>query len=353
MSCGGVLSPVMTIAGAGMLQNTALAPSPTLTAPVAEYESVPAVQQFSSVKTAAQSQLDPATFQQLATLGSDTVPGLTNVVPSSTASTLAPIAPGGVAGSTGLTGLVSDVSNGIMGDGDLSKFTQVFNAAAGYSSQSTQFVNSALNADAISTTFGSVNGGMNNLVTGGFNQVSTSLGDFGSDLNKLGSLVDMNNLPNLGDPAALLRQVESAAGSELPAVNQALASVGINSSDVSSLATGYSNIDASTQKNLYTAFSRVTGNELDQVKSVLGVTTPGISNMAQLLDPKSILPNSYQSLTVPTPDGLQPIYNAAGAINTNIERYLQDPNAPPYTGDDPIVRARLGLPPLPTGTLTT
>jgi hypothetical protein len=27
---------------------------------------------------------------------------------------------------------------------------------------------------------------------------------------------------------------------------------------------------------------------------------------------------------------------------------LNDPNAPPYTGDDPIVRARLGLPPIPT-----
>jgi hypothetical protein len=39
-----------------------------------------------------------------------------------------------------------------------------------------------------------------------------------------------------------------------------------------------------------------------------------------------------------------------GGIASNADSFvksLQDPNAPPYTGDDPIVRQRLGLPPLP------
>ena len=39
-----------------------------------------------------------------------------------------------------------------------------------------------------------------------------------------------------------------------------------------------------------------------------------------------------------------------GGLASNADSFvksLQDPNAPPYTGDDPIVRARLGLPPLP------
>ena len=39
-----------------------------------------------------------------------------------------------------------------------------------------------------------------------------------------------------------------------------------------------------------------------------------------------------------------------GGFASNADSFvksLQDPNAPPYTGDDPIVRARLGLPPLP------
>jgi hypothetical protein len=39
-----------------------------------------------------------------------------------------------------------------------------------------------------------------------------------------------------------------------------------------------------------------------------------------------------------------------GGLASNADSFvksLQDPNAPPYTGDDPIVRQRLGLPPLP------
>ena len=349
MSCGGVLSPVMTIAAAGLLQNSGVAPAAALTESVANYQTVPVVQQFAGIVSAAQSQLKPATFQSLATLGSSTMPGLTNVIPASTAASLAPLAPTG-ANPTGLTGLVTDVSTGIMGNGDVSKFTQVFNSATGFSTQASQFISSAQNTGALSNTFGAATGGMNNLVTGGFNQVSSSFPQFGQDLGKLGSLVNLNNLPNLGDPAALLRQVGSVAGTELPAVSQALGAAGVSPNALNSLAAGYSDIDASTQKNLYTAFERVTGDDLNQVKAVLGVTTPGITTMADLLDPKKILPNSYQSLTVPTPNGLQSIYTAAGSINTNIEKYLQDPNAPPYTGDDPIVRARLGLPPLPTGT---
>ena len=71
--------------------------------------------------------------------------------------------------------------------------------------------------------------------------------------------------------------------------------------------------------------------------------------MADLLNPAKILPNSFPSLTVPTPDGLRGIYaDLSGTVNTNIEKFLQDPKAPAYTGDDPIVRARLGLPPLTT-----
>ena len=164
--------------------------------------------------------------------------------------------------------------------------------------------------------------------------------------------MDLNNLPALGDPATLLNRIGSVAGSSLPALEQALGSVGITG-NLNSLTSGLSNLAPSVQKDLYDAFSRVTGAELDQVKSVLGVSTPNITNMAQLLDPKSILPNSFQSLTVPTPNGIQPVYTAAGSINTNIERFLQDPAAPEYTGDDPIVRARLGLPPLPSAIATT
>jgi hypothetical protein len=187
---------------------------------------------------------------------------------------------------------------------------------------------------------------MDSLITGGFSQVSEAFGTLGSDLGNLGNLIDMNNLPNLGDPSALVKQLSSVGGL-VPGVESALRTAGIDSSTIAGLATGgFANISDSANKRLYEGMTQITGSDLAQVKNVLGVTTPGISNMADLLNPAKILPNSYTSLTMPTPDGLRGIYASANTVNTNIERFLQDPNAPAYTGDDLIVRARLGLPPV-------
>lgn len=351
MSCGGSLSPVMSIAGAGLLQNTGLAPAAGLLTAISSFTGVPAVGQFTNILGAAAGQLGSGTLSQLASLGANVFPALTNVIPGNLVSALNVLAPGGVA-STGLSGLISSTATGLMGDGDLSRFTQIFNTATGYASQASAFVSSALNTGSLSNTFGSITGGMNNLITGGFNQVSSAFGDLGADLSKLGNLVDLGNLSNLGDPSSLLRQVASVAGSELPALGQALQSAGISGVDLNSLISGVNQFAPTVQRDLYEAFTKVTGDDLAQVKSVLGVITPGITNMAQLLDPKAILPNSFRSLTMPTPDGITSIYSASGSINTGLERFLQDPNAPEYTGDDPIVRARLGLSPLPAGPLT-
>jgi len=342
----------MTIAGAGILQNTGLAPNAALTSTLTDFTSVPAVGQFTSVLGAASGQLGTATLEQLSGLGASVLPALTNAVPSSLTGALSTLAPSGITDG-GLTGLISDTASGIMGSGDLSKFTQVFNSAVGYASQATAYIGSALNIESIGNTFSSVTGGMNNLVTGGFNQVSESIPQFGQDLARLGSLVNLGDLPSLGDPSTVLRQIGAAGGSSLPSLEQALGAAGVSAGALNSLAAGFNDLAPSAQRDIYTAFGTVTGAELDQVKSVLGVTTPNINNMAQLLDPKAIFPNSFSSLTVPTPNGIQPIYTAAGSINTNIAQFLQDPKAPEYTGDDFIVRARLGLPPLPSATVIT
>lgn len=45
--------------------------------------------------------------------------------------------------------------------------------------------------------------------------------------------------------------------------------------------------------------------------------------MADLLNPAKILPTSFPTLTMPTPDGLKGIYaDLAGSVNTNLEKYL-------------------------------
>ncbi len=351
MSCGGPLSPVTSIAGAGLLPGAASVPglgaglgvNSALTSTVGNFTSLPITSQFSDVVTSATGALGGGTLDSLRTMGAGTFPALTNAIPSGFASSLSAIAPGGMA-SGGFTGLISNTASGIMGGGDLSKFGQIFNSAQGFVGQANQLVNSSLNIGDLSTTFGPITGGMDNLMTGGFSQVTEAFGAMGSDMGKLGSLIDMNNLPNLGDPSALVKQLANVGGI-VPGVESALKSAGLNASALTNLAGGgLGNISDSANKLLYEGMTKVTGSDLSQVKSILGVTTPNIGNMADLLNPAKIFPTSFPALTMPTPNGLRGIYaSSTGTVNTNIEKFLQDPTAPAYAGDDPIIRARLGL----------
>jgi len=337
------------IAGSGLLPGagsitglgSSLGVSSSLTNAVSSFANLPIVSQFSDIVTQATGSLSGGVLDSLRTMGQDFV-ALTNAIPAEFSSALSSIAPGGVFDG-GFTGLISETASGIMGQGDLSIFGQIFNSAQGFVGQANQFINSNINIDSIASTFGPITGGMDNIITGGFNQVTESFRQFGQDLTSLGNLVDMNNLPNLGLPSALVKQVASVAG-VVPGVESALRQVGLSTMDIAKIASGTPTaITATADKLLYQGLTKVTGVDLQQVKNVLGVTTGGINTMADLLDPKKILPNSYTTLTMPTPDGLKGIYATATAVNTNLEKYLQDPNAPVYTGDDPIVRARLGL----------
>lgn len=339
--------------GAGAVSGlgTSLGVSSALTSSLGSFTSLPITGQFSDIVTGATGVLDGGVLSDLRTLGADAFPALTNAIPGGFSGALSTIAPGGVFDG-GFTGLIGQTADGIMGSGDLSKFGQIFNSAQGYLGQANQFINSGLNINSIGATFGELTGGMDNLISGSFSQVTEALGSFGSDLGNLGNLIDMGDLPNLGDPSALMKQVASVGGL-VPGVESALRSAGLDSGTLTSLATGgFTDISGSANRLLYAGMEKVTGVELQQVKNVLGVTTPGINTMADLLNPSKILPTSHTALTMPTPDGLRGIYTTANTVNTNLERFLQDPNAPAYTGDDPIVRARLGLPPL-DGTLTT
>jgi hypothetical protein len=337
----------MMIAGSGILQNTGIGVSPALSNSLSGFNNLPITSQFSNIVSAASGTLSGGVLDSLRTMGQDFV-AFTNAIPTAFSSALDAIAPGGVADG-GFTGLVSDLASGIMGDGDLGYFTQVWNQATGFAGQVNTFVDSAINvAGAVGTTFGAISGGMDSLITGGLSVVSEASGAFGQDLGRLGQLVNLDNLPNLGNPVSLVQQLASVGGIS-PAVEEALRQSGASAAQISSLATGgYGGLSDSANRLLYENMTQITGSDLAQVKNILGVTTPGINNMAELLDPKKILPNSFPTLTMPTPDGLRGIYaTTAGAVNTNLERFFIDPNAPAYTGDDPIVRARLGLPPQP------
>ena len=71
---------------------------------------------------------------------------------------------------------------------------------------------------------------------------------------------------------------------------------------------------------MYTAMTKITGTTLTEVLQILGVTTPNINTMADLLNPYKLFPNSFQTLTVIGTNGVsQNIYlNSSGAVNSTL-----------------------------------
>ena len=98
--------------------------------------------------------------------------------------------------------------------------------------------------------------------------------------------------------------------------------------NVNDIITPNVNVDDNLQRLAYQGMLKVTGTELEQVLAVFGVTTPNINNMAELLNPVKIFPNSYPSLTVRTYNQdtstvLRAIYdNNQGTVNSKLLIYL-------------------------------
>lgn len=344
-------------ASAGILPSGAANPSigasldvsGNLVTVLTNYNSLPVIQQFTDVLTAAQGNIITAnTRATLQTVAANVLPALSNAIPADYASDLDVVAPGGIYQEYvanvfvgGLSGLINDMAENIMGAGDLTRFAQIYTAAEGYAGQANQFINSNLNVGTISSTFGPQNGGMDSVITGGFNQVTEAFGAFGQDLQNLGNLINLRSLDSLGSPAALVKQVIDLGGL-LPSMTNLLRQAGLDAGQISSLAAGsLGGITDSANKLIYQGMTQITGDSLAQICAILGVTLPvgktstrsptanptstvnTINTMADLLNPVKIFPNSFATLTMPTPDGLRAIYATPdGAINTNLEKYL-------------------------------
>jgi hypothetical protein len=341
MSCGGPLSAVMMVAGAVLLQNTGLSVNSALTSNIGNFASLPITGQFSNLVSSATGAISGSALSSLRTLGAGVFPALTNAIPASFTSALGSVAGGG------FTGLIQSTANTIMGSGNLGNFAQVFNSAQSFTGLANTFINSNANIGALAGTFGKLTGGMDGLITGGASLVSQSLGALGGDLKNLGSLVNLNNLTNLGNPSALIRQVATVSGIA-PGIESALRNAGVSSDIINSFSLPeFGGVSDSLNKALYQGMERITGVELQQVKDVLGVNLPGVANMAQLLDPKTILPTSFSTLTMPTPDGLRGIYDPlTGAVNSKLGEYFKSPLATTVQSisTDLVNQAKLNLP---------
>lgn len=322
-------SPVMLIAADGLIQNLGLTVNGNLTLAVNSYNSTSTVSLYTGMLNTAATmigigndQISSSTFNSLQTLGSTTLPAVTNAV------TPAYVSAFGNPGNTytgGLSGLVIEQAETVLGSGDLSKFVQVYSTADSYIYTNNQIVDSLVNSVQLSNTFTT----MTALTTGDVGDISTNLQLLSSDLVKLGQLWNLSRLDYLGFPSELIYQLSQTAGL-LPELLSILENNGISENTLAGSVLTGNPVAADINARLYQAMTKVTGPTLDQVKFLLDVTTAGLSTMADLLNPVKILPNSYQTLTVRVPTGnstastLTPIYLQSTAVNSNLRTLFVD-----------------------------
>ena len=312
----GTLSSVNLIAGAGILGNVGGVPIAANTAVVSSlvnYVLIPAVTQFANVKLTGNTVLTANTAAvQLYNLAGNIFPALTDAVPTAFLGNI------GNTPISGFSEIVFDEISNIMGSGDIGKFEQVFSTADAFRVNSNQLIDSAVNANNASSNATFVSQEVT--MTGGMSQITLAFLEFGLDLLALGQAVDLNNLPNLGSPEALLRQIYTSTNG-VPDLTTALTQAGIDQFLLNSL--GTINMTDEQQKIAFEVMTKITKEPLVQILRVLRVTTRGINNLADLLNPVKALPRSFNTLTAPTANGLRAVYiNSSGAVNSSLETEL-------------------------------
>lgn len=296
-----LLSPLQLQAGAALLQNRGIRVAPELTANILAYNSQPVIANLIAAINAA-SGLSNTTQQSLQTFAGNISNSCPALADSIVIGTVAPVS--STLAKPGMSGIVESTANTYMGNGDVSKFVQNFTAAIGYCSTTNIFIDSAANAN---NYLGPTFTNMDNLVTGGLTEINCATQAMGDDLNNAGQYIDLANLDNYGTPLALIQQISRKAGTVSPLI-VALTNAGVDENIVLGLSDPAVVVTDTVQKLMYQALQSITGSELAGILQILGVWTPNINTLADLLNPAVMYPNSYPSLTTPTADGPRAIY---------------------------------------------
>lgn len=309
----GSLTALQLDVAAGLLQNQGIGISSNLTSAISSYENTALIAPLLSTISVGNTGniLSANVVNSIKTLAANTCAALSDSVPTAYSSL----------GQQMTAVILAEAAVDICSN-NVSKLTQAVNQAEAYTTQTSTFINSAVNSQTyLADTFTS----MNSMITGSVSSVNLATNAFGTDLKNLGRLINLANLSNFGSPLALVQQLYSISGT-IPTLSTAFINAGISTDIVLNLASPTVSVVDSVQRLMYQAMTQITGNDLTQVLTVFGVTTVGITNMADLLNPLKLFPNSYQSLLAPTANGPVAIYiNSSGSVNTALTTQL-----PPY-----------------------
>jgi hypothetical protein len=158
---------------------------------------------------------------------------------------------------------------------------------------------------------------MNDLTTSDISGVSLSFRLFGNDMIKLGKSLDMSNIHRFGLPSKFLLNLQKH-GALTDAVKLALLYNDFSTSDLSKIFESDYVTTLQQEKIIYSSLSLITGQDLEAVKVILNCSTEGLTTLVDLLNPRKMFPECWQTLTIPTYD----IKNAASKVYDTI--YLAD-----------------------------
>ena len=327
------------IAGATLSNNQGVAIATDFTNAISSYTSTTLLTPlFATLGNSTAANLSGTTLLGLETMAANICPALADNTPDTYAPTIGNILGNSNNGNsiTGFTGVITNIGNTYLGNGNVTVFAQVFSGSQSYINQTNDFINSAYNSQ---TYLGSTFTSMNSLITGNLTDVNLALPSFGSDLARLGFLIDLADLGNFGLPSTVFRRLATVTNLT-PGITIALKTMGLTTSQIESITDPDATLTDTVERKLYQAMTLITGAELQQVCFILDITltvagvnttqpqNPGLSTMADLLNPVKIFPTSFASLTVRTynqntTSELRAIYlDSTGNVNSKLTEYL-------------------------------
>lgn len=236
-------------------------------------------------------QLNSSLYTSLISIGSQSIPALGNSKPSTYTRTYS-----GELASYGFLRLIpyQAYKEFYINSGKYSDFLSTFSTCN--SIAQTQNVS----ITAMNDSKGYLNGvysNMNDLITSDITGVSVSTLYWGQDLIATGKAIDLSKIDTFGEPVNLLRTINDNRATST-GLNVALLAAGLTSTELEQIFNG-KEPTLEQQRLMYACFNLVMGDDLQDILIPLNVQTQGLNSLADLLDPKKLFPNSYQTLTYP------------------------------------------------------
>ena len=176
---------------------------------------------------------------------------------------------------------------------------------------------------------------MDDLMTGDITGVSVATTIFGQDLIASGNAINLQTIATFGLPSNLLHTLQQN-NAITASVSLALIGNDITVSELEQMLNNISSVTKEQERKIYGAFGIILGQDLKDVLISLNCKTQGLESLADLLNPIKLFPNSYQTLTVP-------VYNTVGGpanskiyypiyVNDGLNSQLRSPTVSQQNG---------------------